>query len=144
MCGGGASWVADFDLKLWRIGSSGELVELLGDLTRFTGGNVASESAIDNVEHLYIEGLQAGTYAIELARHDTLTAPTPQWDVALAWLFPEPTLAPEDLDGDGVVGFNDLILILSSWGICPGCPEDLNGNGEVDFNDLIQLLAAWS
>jgi hypothetical protein len=34
-------------------------------------------------------------------------------------------------------------MLLSAWGPCAGCPEDLDGNGAVGFNDLTILLAAW-
>jgi agmatine/peptidylarginine deiminase len=55
---------------------------------------------------------------------------------------------PEDLDGDGVVGINDFLLLLASWGPCPDppadCPGDIDGNGEVNVNDFLLLLAAWT
>lgn len=50
---------------------------------------------------------------------------------------------PADVDGSGDIGFNDLVLVLSNWGPCPGCPEDLNGDGEVGFSDLIEVLSLW-
>jgi len=50
---------------------------------------------------------------------------------------------PADLNGDGVVDFADLLVMLSVWGACEGCPEDLNGDGFVDFADLLELLSAW-
>ena len=54
----------------------------------------------------------------------------------------EPPTRPEDLDGDGVVGVNDLILLLSAWGMTDS-PFDLNGNGSVGNGDLIFLISAW-
>jgi CxxC motif-containing protein (DUF1111 family) len=48
-----------------------------------------------------------------------------------------------DLDGDAMVGFADLLQVLSSWGKCPLCPEDIDGNGFVDFLDLLQVLSNW-
>jgi len=49
-----------------------------------------------------------------------------------------------DLDGSGVVGFGDLLAVLSSWGPCPPtCPEDLDGSSAVDFGDLLRILTAW-
>jgi photosystem II stability/assembly factor-like uncharacterized protein len=51
-----------------------------------------------------------------------------------------------DLDGDGVVGVNDLLLLLAAWGPCPlegVCPADLDGDGEVGIGDLLMLLANW-
>ena len=50
-----------------------------------------------------------------------------------------------DLEGDGVVGFSDLLRLLLSWGDCPAtpCAGDLDGNGEVDRADLLILILAW-
>jgi hypothetical protein len=48
-----------------------------------------------------------------------------------------------DIDGDGIVGFPDLLLLLSKWGPCPGCPEDIDGNEEVGFPDLLVVLSTW-
>ncbi|NNF42625.1 MAG: hypothetical protein HKN62_06195 [Phycisphaerales bacterium] len=49
-----------------------------------------------------------------------------------------------DLDGDGVVGFTDLLIVLSSWGPCPDCPADLDGDGSVGLTDLLAVLAGWT
>jgi len=51
-----------------------------------------------------------------------------------------PTTVPGDVNGDGVVDFDDLLGLLSAWGPCAGCPADLDGNGFVDFDDLLTLL----
>ena len=53
---------------------------------------------------------------------------------------------PADLDGNGTVGFEDILAILAAWGECPnqaGCPEDLDDDGDVGFGDLLIVLAAW-
>lgn len=50
----------------------------------------------------------------------------------------------EDLDGDCLVGFGDLLTVLGAWGPCGGCPADLDANGAVDFDDLLQVLTNWS
>ncbi|MBX3373180.1 MAG: S8 family serine peptidase [Phycisphaeraceae bacterium] len=62
---------------------------------------------------------------------------------AVAAAMPADPPCPGDIDGDGEVGFNDLLALLSAWGPCPGCPEDLDGSGEVGFDDLLALLSAW-
>ncbi len=49
---------------------------------------------------------------------------------------------PADLTGDGAVGFDDVLAILSAWGGTGG-PEDLDGSGAVDFGDLLVVLGAW-
>ena len=45
-----------------------------------------------------------------------------------------------DFNGDGLVNFNDLLIMLSGWGPCVGCPEDLDGNNDVGFSDILILL----
>ncbi len=58
----------------------------------------------------------------------------------------EPTCA-SDIDGSGGVDVNDLLILLGTWGFCPGlpapCPADLDGNGAVDVLDLLDMLAVW-
>ncbi|MHC4414318.1 MAG: hypothetical protein ACYS0G_03440 [Planctomycetota bacterium] len=57
------------------------------------------------------------------------------------------TAAPGDLDGDGAVGINDLLILLAAWGACPPpCPQcaaDLDDDCMVGINDLLILLANW-
>ena len=51
-----------------------------------------------------------------------------------------------DLDNDRVVGFGDLLMILSAWGPCPTdayCDADLDYSGDVGFGDVVSLLASW-
>jgi hypothetical protein len=48
-----------------------------------------------------------------------------------------------NFDEDGSVGFNDLQVLLQTWGPCEGCPTDLTGSGSVGFEDLLILLNAW-
>jgi hypothetical protein len=58
----------------------------------------------------------------------------------------EPT--PGDLDGDGMVGITDLLLLLAAWGPCPdpcppSCAADFDGDCAVGIIDLLVLLANW-
>ena len=34
--------------------------------------------------------------------------------------------------------------VLEAWGVCGACPEDIDGDGEVGFRDLLILLFSWS
>ncbi len=45
-----------------------------------------------------------------------------------------------DLDGDGMVGVNDLLAIIAQWG---GAGGDVDGNGTTDTNDLLAVLSVW-
>ena len=49
-----------------------------------------------------------------------------------------------DLDDDGYLNDQDLLLLLQAWGPCPGCRADLDGDGTVGTSDLLVLLAAWA
>ncbi|MHC5113164.1 MAG: outer membrane protein assembly factor BamB family protein [Planctomycetota bacterium] len=50
-----------------------------------------------------------------------------------------------DLDGDGVVAFSDVLVLIGAWGPCSGaCPADLDGSGDVGFGDILVILANWS
>lgn len=53
-----------------------------------------------------------------------------------------PTGDPADVDGDGTVGFGDLLAVLAAFGTAGG-PADVDGSGTVDFGDLLAVLAAF-
>ena len=60
----------------------------------------------------------------------------------------ECTAGPKgDINGDGAVNFDDLAILLSNWGVCPGpkpCDGDFDGSGEIDFDDLSIILGTWT
>jgi hypothetical protein len=54
-----------------------------------------------------------------------------------------------DIDGDGLVGVSDFLLLLANWGPCPDpCPPvclgDIDGDCTVGVTDFLQILANWS
>ena len=54
---------------------------------------------------------------------------------------------PGDLNGDGVVGVGDLLILFAEWGPCPGapdpCPADLDDDGFVGIGDMLFMFANW-
>ncbi len=74
----------DLDLELWRLDSRGQPQTLVGDpgLPYFAAGNVQSISPVENVEHLYLNALAPGEYALELRRSSDGFA---TWTAAVAW-----------------------------------------------------------
>jgi hypothetical protein len=50
---------------------------------------------------------------------------------------------PGDIDGDGDVDIDDLLLLLAAWGTS-NPDADIDGNGTVDVDDLLILLSNWS
>ncbi len=51
---------------------------------------------------------------------------------------------PGDLDGDGCVGFADLVILLGDYGCTGGsCVGDVDGDGSTGFGDLVILLGNY-
>ncbi|MDP7030315.1 MAG: hypothetical protein QF733_08855 [Phycisphaerales bacterium] len=132
--------VADCRLEMLRV-AAGSTHTLVGTEAGevFDAGNVVSESSVDNVEHLYVEGLRPGHYIIRLSRDDHAEG---QADVAIAWTI-DGDLTDPDLDNDGAVGVRDLLELLQQWPLCNACDADLTGDGNLDLDDLIMLLQFW-
>ncbi len=54
--------------------------------------------------------------------------------------------AGPDVDGDGLVGLADLLLVFEAFGPCDSpreCPADVSGDGRVDLADVLLVVAAW-
>ena len=49
---------------------------------------------------------------------------------------------PADVNGDGTVNVNDLLLVIGAWGSADPA-ADVNGDGIVDTNDILLVLSAW-
>ena len=105
--------------------------------TVFASGNVVSDSAVDNVEHLYLRGLAAGSYLLAVTRTDAVAV---SGNATVAWMV-EPAAVLGDLNGDFVVNGADLGIVLGNWGL-PGI-TDLNGDGTTNGADLGIVLGAW-
>jgi len=64
-------------------------------------------------------------------------------DVRIFGLVPNDGI-PGDLNGDGIVGVDDLLIVIANWGPCgPDCPADINGDGIVGVDDLLIVIANW-
>lgn len=55
----------------------------------------------------------------------------------------EEAQCPEDLDNDGLVNVNDILLLLGEFGCTVDCTFDLNGVPGVDVADFLLLLGAF-
>ena len=60
-----------------------------------------------------------------------------------AWSF-EASDCLGDVNGDLVVGVDDILAVIDAWGLCSDCPEDVDGSGSVEVNDLLLILSAWA
>ena len=65
---------------------------------------------------------------------------------ALLWELspapPEPEETPEDLNDDGAVNIQDLVLVASNFGKTGENDVDVNGDGVINIQDLVKIAAA--
>ncbi len=57
---------------------------------------------------------------------------------------PPPLICQGDVDSNGSVNFEDILLVLNAWGPCGDpCPEDIDQDGIVDFSEILLILSAF-
>ena len=49
---------------------------------------------------------------------------------------------PADINGDSIVGVNDLLEVVGFWGE-ENVPADINGDGDVNVTDLLLVVSMW-
>ena len=97
-----------------------------------------SKSTVDNVEHIYLQDLPAGTYHLKVST-DT------NRDFGLAWRSTSSNILLGDMNLDGVVDFFDIspfIALLTADGY--QCEADFDSNEVVDFFDISPFIATLS
>lgn len=76
------------------------------------------------------------------AMHGGVGAPSVLMDPN--WIALDPgTDCAGDINGDGMVGADDILAVLSDWGTCDGCPGDIDNDGIVGVNDLLTIIGAF-
>ena len=114
-------------------------LQLYDSTTSFMGSLLdQSVSTVDNVEHIYLSSLAAGTYTLKVSG-------AANWDYGLAWrmttAFDEPNA---DFDGDGVVSGADFLVWQRNFGKLINAANsegDADGDGDVDGDDLTLFKA---
>jgi hypothetical protein len=94
----------------------------------------SSRSFEDNVEHIFFNDFDTGTYKIVVKHNAAGTLGTSQ-NYALAWWFGD-TLLPGDYNKNGSVGPEDYQIWRASFGTS-NASADGNGNGVVDAADYV-------
>jgi len=79
---------------------------------------------------------ERGDLALRVGFHDGSEA------IVHAWLPPD---CPADRDGDGVITFDDLLIVLGDFGRTGpiGTGGDADWDGDTDFDDLLVILGAF-
>ncbi len=115
----------------------------LFEASNFTLGSSLqqSDSPVDNVEHLYLQHLDPGQYAIRVSG----AAGT---DFALAWSGTDYGMIG-DLNLDGVVDGDDSAAFIAGWGsgqatgnLDTWCAGDINQDGMTDLADFLLMRVA--
>lgn len=126
-----------------------------GDTVRFmriTGSHTATSGADCVYDELYFDHvLNAADPVFDWVVPSDLSGPVPYFCRPHCSLFDMygtitvmgTTTCPSDLTGDEVVGFDDLLEVLSNWGPCPGCAQDVDQDDVVGFSDLLMILSNW-
>ena len=77
------------------------------------------------------------------ATDGSLGFPTADEGILAVYTAPVPA-CPNDVTADRVVGFADLLAVLSAWGGCAeSCDADVTHDAFVDFSDLLSVLSSW-
>ncbi|MCH2133216.1 MAG: CotH kinase family protein [Phycisphaerales bacterium] len=102
------------------------------DLARF---RTRSQSPTGNQGHLVL-----GPYAGQLASFpcQLVRLLKPDGAIVNTWCNGSP-----DVDEDGDVDVDDLLLILSIFGCEEDCSYDADGNGVVNVDDVLAIVGAW-
>ncbi|MDG2363258.1 MAG: DUF4983 domain-containing protein, partial [Flavobacteriales bacterium] len=72
----------------------------------------------------------------------------PEWDLdGISWVgsctVTGDCYCLNDVNGDGVIGVADILLILSEFGCTFGCAADTTSDGSVNVNDLLSILTVF-
>ena len=84
--------------------------------------------------------------ARDINENGVIAATATHEGVRRAVLLSPVSAIPGDLDNNGAVNVDDLLILLNGWGPCPSkgsCPGDLDGNQQVDVDDLLTMFSKW-
>ena len=124
----------DTSLVIYQGNDCGSLVQIAcnGDSTEQTG----CQLYYSEIQDVPVTGGE--TYLVRIGGWQ---GDTGQGTLNIAF---DPEAIPGDLDGDGDVDVNDILLLLADFGCTGTCQGDVDGNGVVDVSDILILLASWT
>jgi hypothetical protein len=52
---------------------------------------------------------------------------------------------PGDVNGDGIVNYLDIVMVIEHWGDPVSCPTcDVDRDGEVGYSDISFIVEHWT
>lgn len=110
-------------------------------------GGTLRISAEANINNLQGQTLQLISFNSAIGGYHTINTP-PGIEIGFQGTSVVATVigCPLDLNGDGVVGADDMMAILQQWGNCMAgddCSGDLNHDGLVNSADITVLMSGW-
>ena len=118
-----ASGSLDATVKLWDVATGDNIITFKG------GGNPEESAALPVAFSTDGQILASGS----------LNGTIQLWDIAP---FVPETENPTDVNGDGVVNIQDLVLVASNLGKTGQNAADVNGDSVVDIRDLVMVAGA--
>lgn len=112
-------------MEIWQVNNAGYTTSRWGDY---------SAIEVDPADGITIWAHHE--YALNNSWRTWVQSFTPEIDVLIG-----------DIDGDGIVGTLDLLILLGAWGPCDDCddcPGDIDFSCDVGVADLLLLLGNWS
>lgn len=130
--------VNDLDLRVFDPNGVRRFPWTLNPATPSALAVQTAENHRDNMEQVFVASPVAGTWRIEVFGFNVPQGPQP-----FSLCFNGTRAAcPGDANGDNVVNFQDLNIVLGNFGasVAPGTLGDVNGDGVVNFQDLNIVL----
>ncbi len=90
-----------------------------------------------------LEGHAGYVYSISFSPDGSTLASGSRDGTVLLWKIGVPKQLKEDINGDGVVNIQDLVVVASQFGQTGENKADVNGDGVVNIKDLVLVAAAF-
>lgn len=135
-------------LRAIFVGDGDELVRVIGQFDEIETDLGTGQIAMPDTSPVFGGSVRINNSG-DIAFNCRLTDPDDTsivWGSAIYVAYAE-TDVPGDVNGDGLVNVDDLLIVLNNWGPCldpDDCPADLTGDGQVNVDDLLMVLNNWT
>jgi len=146
-------WIEDFttgDCSIYTSYGEGVCTSFTGCQWVYSWGGWAAGGSNDcmytyEVDNGYCEALQTGCTDSEACNYDS-EAEVDNGECTfneVGYNCDGIFLCTNDLDSDGYVGVDDLLIVLSNFGCLSDCNGDFDSDGVVGISDLLDMLSSF-